>query len=210
MPYFGWAGGIPGGLLKSQEVESYNSPALIEPVFGWWFLLTLCKVYPWFSWCYLVDTPGKRWACWHDWCLSVVRPWRTLDSLLIQLEWLPRFLYRPGHQWPWKLINNSFETLIWQKRISPPVGVKPNASHLPDEHPRLLDHRGFPICHISLFWVIHMWSLLWLSIIYKMSSAHPIHAVFTTAHLFCTSAWMVYHHLNNLILMCFISMKINK
>ena len=27
---------------------------------------------------------------------------------------------------------------------SPPVGVKPNASHLLYEHPRLLDHRGFP------------------------------------------------------------------
>lgn len=41
-------------------------------------------------------------------------------------------------------INNSYETLIWQKRKFPLVGVKPNASHLPDEHPRLLDHRGFP------------------------------------------------------------------
>ena len=26
---------------------------------------------------------------------------------------------------------------------------------------------------------------------------HPIHACVTTAHLFCTSVWMVYHHLNN-------------
>ena len=110
----------------------------------------------------------------------------------------------------WKLINNSFETLIWQKRKSPLVRVEPNASCLPDKHPRLLDHRGFLICHRSLIRVIHMWSLLWLLIIYMMSSAHPIHAVLTTAHLFCTSAWMVHHHLNNLILKCFISMKINK
>ena len=49
---------------------------------------------------------------------------------------------------------------IWLKRKSPPVGVKPNASHLPDECPRLLDHRGFSICHRSLIQVIHMWSLL--------------------------------------------------
>ena len=30
-----------------------------------------------------------------------------------------------------------------------------------------------------------------------MSSAYPIHACVTTAHLFHTSVWMVYHHLNN-------------
>ena len=109
-----------------------------------------------------------------------------------------------------KLINNSFETLIWQKRKSPRVGVEPNASCLLDELSRLLDHRGFPICHRSLIWVIHMWSLLWLLIIYKMSSVHPIHTVFTTVLLFHASARMVHHHLNNLILKCFISMKINK
>ena len=42
---------------------------------------------------------------------------------------------------------------------SPPVGVEPNAFHLLDEHPRPLDHRGFLICHRSLFQVIHVWSL---------------------------------------------------
>ena len=41
-------------------------------------------------------------------------------------------------------INNSLETLIWKKRKFPPVGVEPDASHLLDKHPRLLDHRGFP------------------------------------------------------------------
>ena len=35
------------------------------------------------------------------------------------------------------------------------MGVKPDASHLPDECPRPLDHRGFPICHRSLVQVIH-------------------------------------------------------
>ena len=53
-------------------------------------------------------------------------------------------------------INNSLETLIQQKRKSPLVGVKPDASHLPDECPRLLDHRGFLICHRSLIQVIHI------------------------------------------------------
>ena len=41
-------------------------------------------------------------------------------------------------------INNSLETLIWQKRKFPLVGVEPDASHLLDECPRLLNHRGFP------------------------------------------------------------------
>ena len=35
----------------------------------------------------------------------------------------------------------------WQKRELSLVGVEPDTSHLPDEHPRLLDHRDFPICH---------------------------------------------------------------
>ena len=31
-----------------------------------------------------------------------------------------------------------------RKGKAPPVGVKPDASHWPDEHPRPLDNRGFP------------------------------------------------------------------
>ena len=38
-----------------------------------------------------------------------------------------------------------------EKGKSPPVGVKPNGSHLLDEHPRLLDHRGFPIYHLITY-----------------------------------------------------------
>ena len=58
-------------------------------------------------------------------------------------------------------INNSLETLVWQNRKSPLVGVEPNASHLLDECPRLLDHRGFLICPRSLIQVIHACPLLW-------------------------------------------------
>ena len=59
-----------------------------------------------------------------------------------------------------KIINNFSETLYMaEKGKSPLVGVEPNASHLPDKCPRLLDHRGFLICHRSLFQVIHVWSL---------------------------------------------------
>ena len=32
----------------------------------------------------------------------------------------------------------------------PPVGVEPNASHLPDEPPRLLDHRDFPFLSLMI------------------------------------------------------------
>ena len=42
------------------------------------------------------------------------------------------------------------------EKETPPVGVEPDASHLQDECPRLLDHRGFPICHRSLIQVIHI------------------------------------------------------
>ena len=45
-----------------------------------------------------------------------------------------------------KIINNSLEHSFIRDRkgIAPLVGVKPNASCLPDKCPRLLDHRGFP------------------------------------------------------------------
>ena len=46
------------------------------------------------------------------------------------------------------------------------------------------------------------------NIIYKMSSAHPIRACVTTAHLFCTSVWMAYHHLNNEFSSVFLVLKI--
>ena len=32
----------------------------------------------------------------------------------------------------------------------PLVGVKPDASHLPDEHPRLVDHTDFPVLQWAL------------------------------------------------------------
>ena len=45
-----------------------------------------------------------------------------------------------------KIINNSLGRSFIRDRKgkAPPVGVEPNASHLPNEHPRPLDHRGFP------------------------------------------------------------------
>ena len=96
-------------------------------------------------------------------------------------------------------INNSLETLIQQKRKSPPVGVEPNAFHSLDEHPRPLDHRGFLICHRSLIQVIHIVvTELWLSILFTRHHLHiPSAQCFTTAHLFRASARVVYHHLNN-------------
>ena len=54
-----------------------------------------------------------------------------------------------------KIMNNSLEHLydikgnLW-------LGVEPDTSHLPDKHPRLLNHRGFLICHRSLVQVIHL------------------------------------------------------
>ena len=94
-----------------------------------------------------------------------------------------------------KFFRNTYKT----EKETPLVGVKPNASCLPDEHPRLLDHRGFPICPRSLFQVIHVWSL---NCDYQLfTRCHlqiPSAQCFTTAHLFHASIWMVYHHLNNL------------
>ena len=46
------------------------------------------------------------------------------------------------------------------EKKTPPVAVKPDASHLPHECPRLLDHRGFLICHRSLIQVIHNFVIL--------------------------------------------------
>ena len=89
-----------------------------------------------------------------------------------------------------------FQTLCWQKRESPQWDLNPmplicQMSTLP------LDHRGFLFCPITypsdLLW--SHWAVT--NIIYKTSSAHPIHTCVTTAHLFCTSVWMAYHHLNN-------------
>ena len=46
-----------------------------------------------------------------------------------------------------KIINNSLENSIYmtEKVKVPPVGVEPNAFQLPDECPRLLDCRDFPV-----------------------------------------------------------------
>ena len=44
-----------------------------------------------------------------------------------------------------KIINNSLNIPKDRKGKVPLVGVKPNASHLLDECPRLLDHRDFPV-----------------------------------------------------------------
>ena len=81
-----------------------------------------------------------------------------------------------------KIINNFFlKHSIWQKRKSPLVRVEPNASHLPDKHPRPLDHRRFPICNRSLIQVIHICPLLWQSILFTrhhlciMSAELPLH-----------------------------------
>ena len=77
------------------------------------------------------------------------------------------------------------------------MGVKPDASHLPDECPRLLDHRGFLICLRSLIQVIHAWPLNCDNQYYLQDVICTLHLhSVTTAHLFCTSVWMVYHHLN--------------
>ena len=54
-----------------------------------------------------------------------------------------------------KFCRNTYKT----EKETPLGGVKPDTSHLPDEHPRPLDHRGFPICPRSLIQVIHVWSL---------------------------------------------------
>ena len=54
-----------------------------------------------------------------------------------------------------KFFRNTYMT----EKETPLVGVEPDASHLLDECPRLLDHRGYLICHRSLIQVIHVWSL---------------------------------------------------
>ena len=95
------------------------------------------------------------------------------------------------------IINILWNTLIWQKRESPPVGFEPDASHLPDECPTARPQRIPNLSQITYPSDSCVVTELW-PIIYKASSAHPIHAsVFTTAHLFRASAWMAYHHLNN-------------
>ena len=84
------------------------------------------------------------------------------------------------------------------EKETPLVGVEPDASYLPDECPRLLDHRGILICHLITYPSdSSMSTAVAINIIYKTSSAHCICAVVTTAHLFHASVWMVYHHLNN-------------
>ena len=100
-----------------------------------------------------------------------------------------------------------FQTLCWQKRESPPVGFEPNASRLPDEHPTARPQRipVLPITYPSdLLW--SHWAVT--NIIYKMSSVHPICTCVTTAHLFCASVWMAYHHLNNEFSSVFLVLKI--
>ena len=85
-----------------------------------------------------------------------------------------------------KFFRNTCKT----EKETPPVGVKPNTSHLPDECPRPLDHRGFLICPRSLIQVIHVWSL---NCDYRLFTRHhmciPSVQCFTTAHLFHTSVW---------------------
>ena len=94
-----------------------------------------------------------------------------------------------------KLFRNTYKT----EKVTPPVGVEPDTSHLLDECPRPLDHRGFPICPRSLIQVIHIWSLNCDYRLFTRCHLHiPSAQCLTTAHLFCTSVWMVYHHLNNL------------
>ena len=55
----------------------------------------------------------------------------------------------------------------------PPVGVKPNASHLPDECPRLLDHRDFPDLSQITYPSDSCMSTAVAINIYKASSVHP-------------------------------------
>ena len=71
------------------------------------------------------------------------------------------------------------------------MGVKPDASHLPDECPRPLDHRGFQICLRSLIQVIHAWPLNCDNQYYLQDIICTSHLCsVTTAHLFHASVWM--------------------
>ena len=55
----------------------------------------------------------------------------------------------------------------------PPVGVKANVPHLPDKHPRLLDHRDFQdLSQITYPSESCMLTAVAINI-YKASSAHP-------------------------------------
>ena len=55
----------------------------------------------------------------------------------------------------------------------PLVGVEPNASHLPDECPRLLDHRDFPDVSQITYPSDSCMSTTVAINIHKASSAHP-------------------------------------
>ena len=55
----------------------------------------------------------------------------------------------------------------------PPVGVKPNASHLPDKCPRLLDHRDFPVLSLITYPSDSCMSTAVAINIYIASSAYP-------------------------------------
>ena len=82
-----------------------------------------------------------------------------------------------------------------KKGKSPLVGVEPDASCLPDECPRLLEHRGFPICHLITYPSDSLYVHCCGNQYYLQDIICAV--VFTTAHLFHASVWMVYHHLNN-------------
>ena len=78
----------------------------------------------------------------------------------------------------------------------PPVGVEPNVSQLLHKHPRLLDHRDFPVLSWSLIQVILKCPLLWLSIFTK----HHLHIPSVQMCYNCISllhiCQMAHHHLN--------------
>ena len=63
------------------------------------------------------------------------------------------------------------------------MGVKPNASHLPDEGPRLLDHRDFPVLSQITHLSDSCMSTAVAINIYIASSAHPFHADVLQLHI---------------------------
>ena len=71
------------------------------------------------------------------------------------------------------------------ERESSPMGVKPDASHLLDEHPRPLDHRDFLICHCFITHAcdFRLATTVALSINYIASSVHPFHADVLQLHI---------------------------
>ena len=58
----------------------------------------------------------------------------------------------------------------------PLVGVEPDASHLPDEYPRPLDHRDFPVLSQITYPSDSCMSTAMAINICKASSVHPFYA----------------------------------